>query len=220
MLEARGSGSPDPVGRRSSCGRDGAVRGPAIGSRAAPAFVGGCRETPGEPAGSRVRVGSENGDSSVARRRSVARASRTAALRCPSASVPRVFSNGFSRQPRRKAELPTCALALRPEQGPDRRGSRRLLVHRTGSDAGAFGVAARARARAAGGRQQLPPPAPRCARPRHPPRRVGAGRHRRSDRSAHSLSRCIGVQWQLQESWQTDTRFLDIFRLQLHGGKS
>ncbi len=31
---------------------------------------------------------------------------------------------------------------------------------------------------------------------------------------------CIGVQWQLQESWQTDTRFLDIFRLQLHGGKS
>jgi putative glutamine amidotransferase len=31
---------------------------------------------------------------------------------------------------------------------------------------------------------------------------------------------CIGVEWQLQESWQTDTRFLDIFRLQLHGGKS
>src|SRR5215211_1346060 len=40
--------------------------------------------------------------SCVARRRSDARASCTTALRCTSASVLRVFSSGFSRQPRRQ----------------------------------------------------------------------------------------------------------------------
>jgi gamma-glutamyl-gamma-aminobutyrate hydrolase PuuD len=29
---------------------------------------------------------------------------------------------------------------------------------------------------------------------------------------------CIGVQWELQESWQSDERFLQVFRSLLAGG--
>jgi hypothetical protein len=60
-------------------------------------------QTPGEPAGSLLSVGSEMAISSVAHRRSVARSSRTSALACTSASVPRLFRDGFVRQPPMKA---------------------------------------------------------------------------------------------------------------------
>jgi hypothetical protein len=99
----RGSGHGDRVREASASEEKGRFRRPAIAYRAAPAFVGGCRETTGEHAGSPLRVGSENGH--LVR--------RTQAVRCedvlhggseaPSASVLRVSSNGFIRQPHAEA---------------------------------------------------------------------------------------------------------------------
>jgi hypothetical protein len=79
-----------------------------------PAFAGGCRENPGETAGSRLKVVSEIGHVMLAGCPSVPTPLRPVALTPNSASAERLFGDGYSRQPRREAgTMPSLPPSMR-----------------------------------------------------------------------------------------------------------
>jgi hypothetical protein len=71
-------------------------------------FVEGVAQTPGELAGSFLRVTPKTAILSLTRRGSVATSSRTAALTCTSARV-QLFRDGFVRQPPSIAVVMRCS---------------------------------------------------------------------------------------------------------------